>query len=323
MSLPETFKSVHYAATQSGPRLIVLGAVHGNETCGSHGIRRLIAELDQGDVRLAKGSLTLVPVTNTRAYNLGQRGADRNLNRNLSPTDAPQDFEDHVANWLCPLLAAHEVLLDLHSFQSPGVAFAFMGPQNNDGPLEPFRHAAKEEALAARLGVSRLMDGWLSTYALGVERRVALFGDGGGRQAQLNTDARYGVGTTEFMRAQGGWALTLECGQHQDPQAPDVAYQAIRNTLAHLGMVDETAPPLVADIETLSLYEVVDKLHDDDSFVRAFASFDPIRKGEQIGLRHDGTPVLAIDDGCIVFPNPKAQTGQEWFYLARRSARLA
>jgi hypothetical protein len=34
---------------------------------------------------------------------------------------------------------------------------------------------------------------------------------------------RYGVGTTEYMRSAGGYALTLECGHHADPAAPDVA----------------------------------------------------------------------------------------------------
>jgi hypothetical protein len=32
--------------------------------------------------------------------------------------------------------------------------------------------------------------------------------------------------------------------------------------------------------------------------------------------------VLADSDGYVVFPNPKALPGQEWFYLARASARV-
>jgi len=32
--------------------------------------------------------------------------------------------------------------------------------------------------------------------------------------------------------------------------------------------------------------------------------------------------VTADCDGYIVFPNPNAQPGQEWFYLARSSARV-
>lgn len=318
---PQSFACHRYQALADGPALIVTGAVHGNEVCGAVAIRRVMAELEQGMLSLRAGKLTLVPVANPLAYRLGQRGGDRNLNRNLAPTPSPQDYEDHAANWLCPLLAQHDVLLDLHSFQSPGQPFVFLGPTDNDGELEPFAHAAREEALARRLGVADAVDGWLSTYALGVERR-RLSPVGDHRLRELNGDARYGVGTTEYMRSQGGWALTLECGQHADPAAPEVAYRAILNALAHLGLVD--APdPAPRTLSLLSLYEVVDKQDDADSFVRGWTSFEIVRKGDLIGRRADGSPVCAPDDARIVFPNPRAQAGQEWFYLARTSDRLA
>ncbi|WP_052262989.1 succinylglutamate desuccinylase/aspartoacylase family protein [Chromobacterium violaceum] len=318
---PQAFACHRYQALANGPALIVTGAVHGNEVCGAVAIRRVMAELEQGMLSLRAGRLTLVPVANPLAYRLGQRGGDRNLNRNLAPNPSPQDYEDHAANWLCPLLAEHDVLLDLHSFQSPGQPFVFLGPTDNDGELEPFAHAAREEALARRLGVADAVDGWLSTYALGVvRRRLSPVGDH--RLRELNGDARYGVGTTEYMRSQGGWALTLECGQHADPAAPEVAYRAILNALAHLGLVD--APdPAPRTLSLLSLYEVVDKQDDADSFVRGWTSFEIVRKGDLIGRRADGSPVCAPDDARIVFPNPRAQAGQEWFYLARTSDRLA
>ncbi|AAQ61599.1 conserved hypothetical protein [Chromobacterium violaceum ATCC 12472] len=318
---PQAFACHRYQALANGPALIVTGAVHGNEVCGAVAIRRVMAELEQGMLSLRAGRLTLVPVANPLAYRLGQRGGDRNLNRNLAPNPSPQDYEDHAANWLCPLLAEHDVLLDLHSFQSPGQPFVFLGPTDNDGELEPFAHAAREEALARRLGVADAVDGWLSTYALGVvRRRLSPVGDH--RLRELNGDARYGVGTTEYMRSQGGWALTLECGQHADPAAPEVAYRAILNALAHLGLVD--APdPAPRTLSLLSLYEVVDKQDDADSFVRGWTSFEIVRKGDLIGRRADGSPVCARDDARIVFPNPRAQAGQEWFYLARTSDRLA
>ena len=37
--------------------------------------------------------------------------------------------------------------------------------------------------------------------------------------------------------------------------------------------------------------------------------------------RHDGTEVRAPRDGFIVFPNPRALPGNEWFYFAQPSAR--
>ena len=219
---PTTLRVHQFAGLAPGPRLLVLGAVHGNETSGTQGTNRLLAELDAGTLTLACGTLTLVPITNPLAYLKQQRNGDRNLNRALGPTDSPREYEDQLANWLCPLLASHDVLLDLHSFQGGGQAFVMVGPRNNDGPIEPFVHADAEEALVRCLGVQRAVDGWLSTYAVGVEERrarAATQNPTAGKRHDL--DAKYGVGTTEYMRSQGGYGLTLECGQHQDHwQAP-------------------------------------------------------------------------------------------------------
>jgi len=317
---PQPFKAIRYASPNPGARLIVLGAVHGNETCGTRAIERVAAEIDSGALHLAAGRLSLVPVTNPLAYAERRRAGDRNLNRKLAPTTAPREYEDHVANWLCPLLAEHEVLLDLHSFSAPGVPFVFIGPADNAGAIEPFAHAAREEALALRLGVNRAVDGWLDTYAAGVARRHEL----AARlpEAALDLDPRYGIGTTEYMRSTGGWAVTLECGQHEDAAAPEVAYRAILNTLAHLRLIDAPDPTPEPAMETLHLCDVTDRLHADDAFAKAWKSFDPVTAGERIAIRHDGTPLLAPFDARVVFPNPGAAPGQEWFYLARPGERL-
>ncbi len=309
-----------FEALPPGPRLIVLGAVHGNEVCGARGIERVVAELDAGTLQLACGAVTFVPVTNPLAYLKVQRNGERNLNRNLRPSVSPQDYEDHIANLLCPLLAGHDVLLDLHSFQARSQAFAMIGPPDNSGQLEPFAHAAQEQALALRLGVGRVVEGWLSTYAVGVQQRLARTHPSD-RAGLLSTDPSYGVGTTEYMRSQGGYAITLECGQHADPEALQVAYRAIHNAMAHLGLVDAPDPPPCLDLEFLRLDQVVDRFHPDDSFVQAWASFDPVTAGQHVATRHDGTPVLAASDGYIVFPNTQSTPGNEWFYLAHHSSR--
>ncbi|MFZ4480597.1 MAG: succinylglutamate desuccinylase [Rhodoferax sp.] len=321
--LTHHFKAISYKAIQPGPRLLVLGAVHGNETAGTRGIQRVLGEIDARILNLAAGSVTFVPITNPMAYELGQRAGERNLNRNLGPSAEPREFEDHIANWLCPLMTNHDVLLDLHSFQAVGRAFVMVGPENNTEALEPFAHAEAEVALALRLGVSRFVDGWLGTYARGVARRRATIVNAARREQQLDTDPRYGVGTTEYMRSVGGYALTLECGQHDDPHAPEVAYRAIRNTLAHLGHIDAPKPAVMTDIEALRIYEVIDRAHGGDQFSRPWSSFDPLRAGDLIGTRHDGSPLQAQTDGYILFPNAKAGIGHEWFYLARANPRLA
>lgn len=310
------FQSVSFTGLAPGARLIVLGAVHGNETCGTQAIRRVIGEIESGQLDIVAGHVTFVPVTNPLAYLRHQRMGDRNLNRNLVPTDTPAEFEDRVANWLCPLLAQHDALLDLHSFHTEGEPFVMLGPEDNTGTLEPFTRAAEESALAVRLGVHRFVDGWLDTYAAGVARRLAA------GATSREADVHYGVGTTEYMRAQGGIALTLECGQHDDPAAPEVAYRAIHNTLAQMKLTAAPVPQPVRVTEALRLYRVIDRAHADDAFARDWCSFDHVHAGEVVGTRHDGTPVLADSEGYVVFPNPGALPGQEWFYLAKPSTRV-
>jgi len=305
------FKSVSYKGLEPGPRLIVLGAVHGNETCGTRAIERVMQEIDSGALEIAAGEVTFVPITNPLAYARGERAGERNLNRNLGPKDNPADFEDRVANWLCPLLARHEVLLDLHSTRAKSAPFAMLGPRDNAGDVEPFKHSTRERALAKRLGVRRFVEGWLGTYARGVARRVRE-----GRGSALNTDPRYGVGTTEYMRSVGGYAITLECGQHEDPSSPEVAYRAIRNALVFLGLAQGAAPGIAEKYEALRIHEVIDKAHTGDQFAREWSSFDRLAKGDVIATRNDGTVLAAPADGWMMFPDAKAEPGHEWFYLA-------
>jgi predicted deacylase len=322
---PRHLRIHQFAGLQRGPKLLVSAAVHGNEVAGVGGIHRVIAALDSGALQLLRGTVTFIPIVNPLAHQLGRREGDRNLNRNLRPPVVPQDFEDRIAVQLCPLLAAADVLLDLHSFQGQGKPFAMLGPRNNDGPLEPFMHETAESRLAACVGTERIVEGWLSTYELGLQRRVAraAASRNGSRQAALQQDPHYGVGTTEYKRSQGGYGITLECGQHLDPDGPEFAYKAILRAMVLLGMLapEVVEPRPATPPELLQLYEVTDREHEGDQFVHPWASFDPVVKGQQIGTRANGEPVLAPDDGRIVFPASNAQPGTEWFYLARASAR--
>ena len=324
---PSHLRSHTFHGLAPGPRLLVTAAVHGNETCGTRAITALLAEFDSGTRAITRGSLTFVPVTNPLAYRLGQRTGERNLNRNMAPSAIAQDFEDRIANVLCPLLAAHDVLLDLHSFHTGGAPFVMIGPQNNRGTLEPFSYAEAELQLALHTGPHRIVEGWLDTYSRGIQKRIAKAAQGDaavaaggmtGRLQSLVTNPNYGVGTTEYMRSRGGYGVTLECGQHGDPRAVDVARLAILQTLALLGLVDDAPQSQPGEREILRLIDVTDRAHPADAFVREWRSFDAVRAGETIGIRHSSEPVKAESDGFIVFPNPRAEPAQEWFYFAKR-----
>ena len=303
---PEVLHWHTWAALAPGPSLVVLGAVHGNEVCGAHAIVRAIDDLTHGRLRLLRGRLTLVPVANPLAFAQATREGQRNLNRRFLPQPDPQDYEDRITHQLAPLLAQHEVLLDLHSFHTPGDPFAMVGPRNNSGAREPFARAAEEMALARALGAQQVVEGWLEVY----DRAAGLRGE-------LPDDE--GIGTNEYMRSQGGYAVTIECGQHEDPEAIDVATRAIHGALAHLELAHVPAPPRFAGAAA-RLKDVVLRESPADRLAQDWHSFDAVQAGDVIAHRADGTPVAAPYDGCVLFPHPEAEVGQELFYLAEPDA---
>lgn len=68
---PTAHLRIHqFAGLQPGPRLLVTGAVHGNEVHGTEAMAELIRQLDAGELTLRRGTLTLVPVVNALAHQL-------------------------------------------------------------------------------------------------------------------------------------------------------------------------------------------------------------------------------------------------------------
>lgn len=299
---PEVLHWHTWAALAPGPALVVLGAVHGNEVCGPQAIARAADDLVHGRLALTRGRLTLVPVANPLAFRQNTRGGERNLNRRFVPRPEPRDYEDRVTRQFAPLLAAHDALLDLHSFHTPGEPFAMVGPRDNAGPREPFARAAEEMALARALGARLVVQGWLEVYDRAARARGEPPGDDG-------------IGTNEYMRSQGGYAVTIECGQHEDPEAVEVAGRALLGALAHLGMAHVPAPPRFTG-PAARLTGVVLRASPGDRLARDWHSFDTVQAGDVIAWRADGQPLRVAEDGCVLFPYPQAEVGQEWFYVA-------
>ena len=305
-------EAVSFCGLHPGPKLLVTGAVHGNEICGPLAIGRAIADCRSGKLAIRRGQVTFVPIVNMKAFRANTREGDRNLNRNLRERANPSDNEDLVGNALCKLLRAHEVLLDIHSFRSRGEAFVFVGPEDNSGEIEPFRLSGPEGALALRLGPTIIMHGWMPTYSRAALERRRRGGEGNPAE---------GIGTTEFMRSVGGYGVTLECGQHNDPRAVDVATNAILNALGHLGMND--ARPSPAKLE--KTIEIIDAVLCDsagDRLARDFVTGDAVRSGETIAVRADGSKLTAPSDGFVVFPNRNASPMEEMYYFGVRSKRF-
>ena len=271
-----------------GPSVAMTGAVHGNEVCGTKALQRLAAELERGELALATGQLLLVPIANPEAYIQNRRFVEQNLNRVFKPHASPSAYEHHVANSLCAALEGCDVLIDFHSIHSKGEPFVLRF--NNLPPAE--------EALLAALGLPVQVEGWAEAY----ERSLP------------GIDMGQDVHSHAYIRSQGGIAAGVECGQHDDPAAVEVAYNAARRALVHLGLVAGTLPP-VAPARRLRIDEVVFSKTGTESFSRSFAHGDPLQAGEVIGKETNGSAVLAPRDCLILFPREKCPKGEEWFYL--------
>ncbi len=284
-----SIRIVTYRSLVPGPTLTVLGAVHGNERCGAEAIRRLIADIDAGVLVPKLGTLQLVPVTNPGAYAQNVRFVERNLNRYLYPKDEKRHYEDHLDPIVCDLLDRTDVLLDLHSYTSQGGPFIFLDPKD-----------PKELAFGTSLGVSDFVCGWSDA-----------FGDGqGSKESQ---------GTTEYARTRGALAVTLECGNHHNADAPDVGYRAILRAMAHLGMLDASAAASVPSaakrcVRMKSVY----RREAGAVFAKPWRHFDPVAKGEAMARLQGGEILAAPEDGYIVLPKESADAGGEWFYFGTR-----
>ena len=301
---PAALRTYGWATDVEGPSLLIFGAVHGNEQSGTHAIRRWIARFESGEARLKRGRLTMVPVANPKAFIKNEREGDRNLNRNFVPTDKPQNFEDHVVNTLAPLLESHDALLDLHSYSGDGVPFAMTGPLNNTGSLEPFARQVEEEAFAKAVGLPVIVQGWLEVYDKAVQASNGAI------------RAEHGIGTNEFMRSRGGYAITVESGSHADPEAIEIADRCIAGVLSLLGMADVTVEP-VPKYTTHHMKDVFMRQHEGDKMTKDWVNFDPFKKGDLLATRADGTQITAPFDGCVIFPQLDAPVNREWFYLAQ------
>ncbi len=280
-------KNLHvrtFTGAAAGPRFLTLGAIHGNEKCGTEAISRLITELDAGIVTLTAGTLTCVPVCNPEAYAQDLRYVEQNLNRIITPHQKPSCVEHHRANEVIALINDCDIMLDLHSYSAGVKPFLFLDKEDD-----------AHRAYASVLGIPEWVAGWNDAYAA--------MGD-------LNSGD-----TVSYAHSQGKIATLVECGIHSDPAGGGVGYRALRAALAHFGLTD--AYPLHSDMPMISrLTSIVTKDREGD-FVRDWQHLDQVMEGEVVARYADGEDIKAPHDGVVILPGRKAALGSEWIYFGK------
>lgn len=274
---------------KTGPKIVFFGAIHGNEHCGSLAIKKMIDDLESNKLNLIHGSVLFVPICNQEAQSKNIRFIDEDLNRIFQKTDRPQSHEQILANELTTFIDQSDVLLDIHSMQAEGPVNIFV-----DFPTIENRKFAKA------LGAPYTILGWPELYATKGQGLVS-------------------CDTTAYANKVGKIGILIECGQHNDPKAVDVAYKAIVGTLTHFKIISNAKNKSVVDIDMkeIIMTDLFIKNAEGDHFVSEWKHLDKISVGQVIAERESGEKILAEYDCVMVLPKLKGLVGKEWFYLGK------
>ena len=269
------------------PHLAIVGAIHGNERCGLSAIARLADELTSGEVALRSGTLYLIhgnPAATEEHRRYTRDGVDLNRVFDYRFVDELAverwEREHHRAIELRSIFQGIDAVLDLHSASAPTPPFAIAS------------RVAASAPFAFALGLPYVTFGWDGPGMLG--EQVLL--------SQLTRRELPGV--------------AVECGQHDDPQAAQVAYLASRRALAYLGMAELPAGlPPAPPARRLIVRAAVKRMSASFRFDRPLAGMERLDPGTVIG--HGDHLALSVRNPCYaIMPNDDVPVGDDLLYIA-------
>jgi predicted deacylase len=260
-----------------GPTVLVQALTHGNEICGAIALDALLAE----GFRPQRGRL-IVAFGNVEAYRrfdpqkpFASRFVDKDFNRVWADAelDGPRDtVELRRARELRPFVDAAEFVLDIHSMGEPCM------------PLMVCGTADKNAAFARELGMPGLL--LLDT----------------GHPAGLRMVERGGFSDPASPKR----ALLIECGQHWERAAADVAHDTVARFLGLVGMADaawvaaHARLPLPASQQLVRVTEPVVVKSEAFEFLVPVVSLHVVPKAGT-PIARDGEHVwLSPYDGCVL-----------------------
>lgn len=288
-----------YGGDASGPLLLCVGGIHGNEPAGVVALRRVVARLEARRPAL-RGRLLAV-AGNLPALSANRRFLERDLNRGWSvrrvsdvlerPAGAEDREQAALLGVLVPAIrdAPGDVyLLDLHTTSSTSPPFVTLSD------------TLEIRTFAARLGLP---------LVLGIEEEIDTMVD--------------------YLSGFGALAIGIEAGRHDDPASVDVHEAALWISLHATGCLADD--PEVVDLSACrrrlmeargglpGVFEVMYRrgIEPDDAFrmTPGFENFAPVRAGDIVAQDARG-PVPAPMSGRLFLPLYQAQ-GDDGYFLVR------
>ena len=300
-----------YTAGESGPLLVALGGVHGNEPAGVLAARRVLAELKKLGTPMRGRFLALSGSTGGLERQV--RYVQHDLNRIWSAVEieraratAPSrlEWERRDQSEILGLLEQELIeaarrkspvhVLDLHSTSADGPPFTIIGDTLQN------RRIAFALGVPVILGLEENVEGtllgWLADLghvAVGIE---------GGQHDLLST-----VDNHESAL----WVTLATAGLIEERDLPDLAQHRGRLAAAVAGI------PAVVEIRYRhglapgEPFEMVDQL----------ANFEHVARGQLLARSGRSGDVRALETGILVLPRYQGQ-GDDGFFLGRRVNRL-
>lgn len=124
-------------------------------------------------------------------------------------------------------------------------------------------------------------------------------------------------GTDDYAESLGVRGFCAECGYHSDMSTIDRAEDVLLRFLALYGVIGQVLPA-AQEPEQIVQMTFVHKAKVDFVPTRAFRDFDPVSAGEVIGT-DGGTPIVAPEDGVVVFVRARQRGGDEAFVFGKVS----
>ncbi len=287
----------------SGPTLIVVGSIHGNEPAGAAALTTIAEELGSMSEML-RGRVYFL-VGNTRALPEHVRYIDQDLNRSwtrdnmcavgtdsLTLLSEGRDLTELDSQLDSILITAESevYVLDLHSTSADGVPFATVGDTLRN------RSFARKFPVTILLGIEEQLDGTMLEY-LNNAGAVTLGFEGGQHDSQ----------ETVANHAALVWLALVNAGILTADQVPDYRGKYKRLAAGARGT-------RVLEIR----YREAITPEDEFEMKPGFNNFDPVRGGQVLAKNRLG-PVAAVESGMILMPLYQ-QLGQDGFFIGRKVA---
>lgn len=297
-----------FTGTEPGPLIVVIAAMHGNESAGVEAIRQVFDRLrDHAEAHpdfQFRGRLVGL-LGNRRAFVRGRRYIDCDLNRQfreLTIAAARKEARPRAEHAeLIELIDAVEaeiadyqperlVVLDVHTTSAPDGIFVITPDDRESLLMGVNMHAPVVKGLLVGL---------------------------------TGTSLHYFRGERMGFPTQ---ALTFEAGQHTEPESVNRAVAAIINLLRSAGAVRREDLPNDDDrllrrfsehLPRIAELIMVYRIGQDEEFemLPGFRNFQTVRAGEQLAKDRNG-PVYSAADGYLLMPLYQKQ-GNEGFFLLR------